>query len=95
MNMHRSFPVAKGFAGSADRGRGLLAARSGSAPARPVFSVDQGIYSHLTLRNMAVLAEDRGNQSAAVECWTRVLAECPGDAEASAMLNGFGSSRDL
>jgi hypothetical protein len=44
---------------------------------------------------MAILAGERGGQSAAVECWTSILAERSGDAEASAMLNGLGLSRDL
>ena len=38
-------------------------------------SVDQGIYGHLTLRNLAVLAESR-------RLWRMVLDACPGDAEA-------------
>ena len=38
-------------------------------------SVDQGIYGHLTLRNLAVLAEAR-------RLWRMVLDACPGDPEA-------------
>jgi hypothetical protein len=34
----------------------------------------------------AVLAEERGDLAGAVECWRGVLAECIGDAEASARL---------
>jgi tetratricopeptide (TPR) repeat protein len=49
-------------------------------------SVDQGIYGHLTLRNLAVIAEERGNPAEAVRLWRRVLAECPRDAEALAKL---------
>jgi tetratricopeptide (TPR) repeat protein len=45
-------------------------------------SVDQGIYSHLTLRNLAVLAEERGDCGEARRLWKMVLDACPGDAEA-------------
>jgi len=47
-------------------------------------SVDQGIYGHLTLRNLAVLAEDRGNRDEARRLWRMVLDACPGNAEALA-----------
>jgi tetratricopeptide (TPR) repeat protein len=45
-------------------------------------SVDQGIYGHLTLRNLAVLAEERGDPVEARRLWRLVLDACPGDAEA-------------
>ncbi len=45
-------------------------------------SVDQGIYGHLTLRNLAVLAEERGDRDEALRLWRMVLDACPGDAEA-------------
>jgi tetratricopeptide (TPR) repeat protein len=41
--------------------------------------VDQGIYGHLTLRNLAVLAEERGDRVEAQRLWKMVLDECPGD----------------
>ena len=47
-------------------------------------SVDQGIYGHLTLRNLAVLAAERDDQAEAQRLWRRVLDECPGDQEAIA-----------
>ena len=47
-------------------------------------SVDQGIYGHLTLRNLAVLAEERGDRPEARRLWSMVLDACPGDAEAMA-----------
>ncbi len=47
-------------------------------------SVDQEIYGHLTLRNLAVLAEERGDRAEARRLWRMVLDECPGDAEAVA-----------
>ncbi len=47
-------------------------------------SVDQGIYGHLTLRNLAVLAEERGDHAEALQLWKLVLEACPGDAEARA-----------
>ena len=47
-------------------------------------SVDQGIYGYLTLRNLAVLAEERGDPAEARRFWRMVLDACPGDAEAMA-----------
>jgi tetratricopeptide (TPR) repeat protein len=49
-------------------------------------SVDQGIYGHLTRRNLAALATERGEHEEAVRLWRAVLAECPGDREAVAKL---------
>jgi len=46
-------------------------------------SVDQGIYGHLTLRNLAVLAQERGDRVEARRLWSMVLDACPGDAEAT------------
>ena len=47
-------------------------------------SVDQGIYGHLTLRNLAVLAEERSDRVEARRLWSMVLDACPGDPEAMA-----------
>ena len=47
-------------------------------------SVDQGIYGHLTRRNLAVLAAERGDYAEVRRLWEAVLAECPGDREAVA-----------
>jgi tetratricopeptide (TPR) repeat protein len=49
-------------------------------------SFDQGIYGHLTRRNLATLAAERGDHSEARQLWSDVLAECPGDREATARL---------
>jgi glycosyltransferase involved in cell wall biosynthesis len=49
-------------------------------------SVDQGIYGHLTRRNLAALAAERGDRAGAEKLWAEVLAECPGDREALAKL---------
>jgi tetratricopeptide (TPR) repeat protein len=49
-------------------------------------SVDQGIYGHLTRRNLAALARERGDHAEAECLWRAVLAECPGDHEAKAMI---------
>jgi hypothetical protein len=46
-------------------------------------SVDQGIYGHLTLRKLAVLAEERGDRAEARRLRRMVLDACPGDAEAT------------
>jgi hypothetical protein len=48
--------------------------------------VDQSIYGHLTLRNLAVLAEERGDAAEAARLWHGVLEECPRNAEALARL---------
>jgi glycosyltransferase involved in cell wall biosynthesis len=45
-------------------------------------SVDLGIYGHLTRRNLAALAAERGDHDEAERLWRAVLAECPGDREA-------------
>jgi hypothetical protein len=49
-------------------------------------SVDQGIYGHLTLRNLAVLAEERGDRPEDQRLWKMVLDACPGDPEAMSRL---------
>jgi GT2 family glycosyltransferase len=49
-------------------------------------SVDEGIYGHITRRNLAVLAAERGDHAEAARLWRAVLAECPGDREATANL---------
>ena len=49
-------------------------------------SLDMGIYGHLTRRNLAALARERGDIAEEVRLWRAVLAECPGDREALARL---------
>jgi tetratricopeptide (TPR) repeat protein len=49
-------------------------------------SVDEGIYGHLTRRNLAAVAEERGDRAEAALHWSAVLAECPGDTVATAAL---------
>ena len=53
-------------------------------------SLDQGIYGHVTRRNLAVLAAERGDAAEAARLWQAVLAECPGDHQALAMLGRLG-----
>ena len=55
-------------------------------------SVDVGIYGHLTRRNLAGLAEERGDLEAADRLWSEVLAECPGDREAEAARGRFAGA---
>ncbi len=55
-------------------------------------SVDQGIYGHLTRRNLAALAAERGDLASAKQLWRDVLAECPGDRDALAKLERLGQS---
>jgi GrpB-like predicted nucleotidyltransferase (UPF0157 family) len=45
-----------------------------------------GIYSHLTRRNLAVLAYERGDAAEEARLWREILRECPGDREALARL---------
>jgi tetratricopeptide (TPR) repeat protein len=58
-------------------------------------SVDQGIYGHLTRRNLAVLAAERGDHADVRRLWEEVLAECPGDREALARLGHAAASPQL
>jgi len=51
-------------------------------PVSVLCSVDQGIYGHLTLRNLAVLAEERSDRAEARRLWSMALNACAGDAEA-------------
>jgi hypothetical protein len=50
-------------------------------------SIDQGIYGHLTRRNLAALAAERCDVGEAHKLWQEVLAECPGDKEARSKLD--------
>ena len=54
-------------------------------------SLDQGIYGHLTRRNLAALAAERGDQDEAGRLWRAVLSERPGDREAVAKLRHLDS----
>jgi len=49
-------------------------------------NLDQGIYGHLTRRNLALLVAERGDHAWAEKLWAEVLVECPGDREAIAKL---------
>ncbi len=57
---------------------------------RKFASMDQGIYGHVTRRNLAVLAAERGDQAEAQRLWRAVLAERPGDRDALRNLNPEG-----
>ncbi len=58
-------------------------------------SVDQGIYGHLTRRNLATLAEERGDSVEAAALWRTVLDECPGDREAERAMHRRDGPIDL
>lgn len=45
-------------------------------------SIDQGIYGHLTRRNLAIIAGERGDHQEAEKHWQAVLVECPDDPDA-------------
>jgi hypothetical protein len=55
-------------------------------------SVDQGIYGHLTRRNLAALATQRNDHEEAARQWRAILIECPGDKEALAQLSEPGGN---
>jgi tetratricopeptide (TPR) repeat protein len=57
-------------------------------------SVDQGIYGHLTRRNLAALSEEAGDRDGARRYWSEVQVECPGDAEARASLRRLAGNHD-
>jgi tetratricopeptide (TPR) repeat protein len=45
-------------------------------------SVDQGIFGHLTRRNLAILAGERKDHAEELRLWRAVVAECPRDHDA-------------
>ena len=49
-------------------------------------SIDQGIYGHLTRRNLALIAIERGDHLEAQVQWQAVLEECPEDPDAMGQL---------
>jgi hypothetical protein len=67
--------------------REAFGSRRGSAGPEKFASIDQGIYGHITRRNLAELARERGNDAEAESLWRAVLAECPGDRDAIRNLN--------
>ena len=46
-------------------------------------SVDIGIYGHLTRRNLARIAEEKGDLRTTRRLWEEILRECPSDGEAA------------
>jgi tetratricopeptide (TPR) repeat protein len=49
-------------------------------------SFDRGFYGHVTRRNLAALAAERGDHAEVERLWNDVLAERPGDRQATAEL---------
>jgi len=47
-----------------------------------LYSVDEGIYGHLTHHNLAIIAEERGDHRQAEIHWRSILEECPEHTEA-------------
>ncbi len=82
--VHRS----SGDSGEAERCWRRILTLSGP---RKFASLDHGIYGHLTRRNLAALAHERGDIEEARRQWRAVLEECPGDREAIARLGDVGS----
>jgi len=60
--------------------------------AEHVCSIDHGIYGHLTRRNLAMIAEERGDYAEAQAQWRAVLAECPADSDALLRLGKLDAS---
>ena len=67
-------------------GRAVLAVDLHAGAPEQFRSIDPGIYGHLTRRNLAALAAERGDYAEVRRLWEAVLAECPGDREALANL---------
>ena len=42
-------------------------------------SFDEGLYGHITFRNLAALAAERGDHALERRLWEAVLADCPDD----------------
>jgi tetratricopeptide (TPR) repeat protein len=55
-------------------------------------SVDEGIYGHVTHRNLAALAEERGDWAGAAAHWSAVLAALPEDPAARGALTRLGQA---
>ncbi|AGA24798.1 glycosyltransferase [Singulisphaera acidiphila] len=53
-------------------------------------SVDEGIFGHVTRRNLAMLSEEQGDRAAAALHWSAVLAERPDDEGARQALGRLG-----
>ena len=47
-------------------------------------SLDKAIQGHLTPSNLAVLAAEQSDHAEPAHLWSAVIAECPGDGEATA-----------
>ena len=55
------------------------------------YSVDQGIYGHLTRHNLAIIAEEFGDNAEAEKHGRAILDECPGHSDALRRLVPMGS----
>jgi hypothetical protein len=64
--------------GAGDRWRRILELGRPELPT----CVTPEIYGHLTRRNLAMLAEERGAHLEALGLWSEVLVECPSDPQA-------------
>ena len=53
---------------------------------KKLYNVDPGIFGHLTRGNLAIIAQERGDNELARAHWRAVLAECPGHPQATAAL---------
>jgi glycosyltransferase involved in cell wall biosynthesis len=56
-------------------------------PPRKFYNVEPGIYGHLTRRNLATIAAERGDRVLATKHWKAILAECPNDPDATRNLD--------
>ena len=54
-------------------------------------SIDQGIYGHLTRRNLAIIAGERDDKAEMRAQWQAILAECPGDQDALRYLQSLAA----
>ena len=70
----------------------LLAADPDPAPPRAVCQRRQGIYGHLTRRNLAALAAERGEHAEAARLWARCSPNAPATARRTAKLARLDSA---
>jgi hypothetical protein len=56
------------------------------------YKFDDGLYGHITWRNLAALAAERGDRMDARRSWEAVLVECPGDRKALERLGSIKSA---
>jgi len=78
--------VAQRYRGQTDDAEACWTRILSLGPAKKLYNVDPGIYGHLTRRNLAIIAGERGDRVGVETHCRAVLAECPGDPDATRQL---------